>query len=85
MMFLTVFLAFLELGTFFCLLVSLSLSEVENLATVMLSMVLARSNFSTKVSISPVSGMKPYEINMALWILGVFLAIESTSSDSSCY
>ena len=58
MKFLTVFLTFLELVTFFFLLVSLYSSESENLATEMLSVVLVRSQYYVKVSKTPVSGLK---------------------------
>ena len=63
----TVVLTFPELfGTHFCLSVSLSSSEVENLATAMLSAVSACSQCYMKVARSPISGFKPCKINMAL-------------------
>ena len=64
---------------------SLSSSEAENLAIAMLSVVSARSKCSTKVARSSVSGFKPCDINMALWLLGALFARESTFSDSSNY
>ena len=83
---LTVFFTFLELGTLFFLLVLLFSSEAADLATEMLSVVSARLQCSTKVTRYPVSILKPWEISMALWLLGALLAKESTSSDlSSCW
>ena len=79
MTFLTIFLTFLELGTIFCLLVVISLSEEG----VMFSVVSDRYWCYTKVSRYPVSGLKQFKINMTLWFLGALLARESTSSDSS--
>ena len=73
----------LNLKRFFCLLVALSSSEAENLATVILSVVSACSNCSIKVARYHVSGLKPCNIYMALWLLGALLARESTSLDSS--
>ena len=65
---------------------SLSSSDAANFAPAIFYVVSARSQCSTKVSIYPVSGLKPLEISIALWLLGDLLAIESTSSDlSSCW
>ena len=60
MAFLTSIFAFLSLlGTIFVLMVSMSLSEAENLAMAMLSVVSARSQFSREVARYPVPGLKP--------------------------
>ena len=74
---------YLNLERFLCLLMSLYSSDAEDLSTAMLYVVLSRSQCYMKVARSPVSGLKPCEINMALCLLGALLARESTSSDSS--
>ena len=80
----TVSLTLLELlGTILCLFVSLSFSEAENLAMEMLSVVSACSKCFKMVYRSPVYGLKPSEIHMALWLLGILLERKSTSLDSS--
>ena len=71
------------LERFLCILVSLSSSEAEHLAMEIFFVVSDRSHCSTKVDRSPVYGLKPFDINMALWLLGALLTKESTSSDSS--
>ena len=63
--------------------VSLSQSEVGNLAMEMFSVVSARSQCSTKVARSPVAGLRTYETIMELCVLDDLFASESTISDSS--
>ena len=75
----------LNLGRLFFLLVLLPSSEAANFSPEMLSVVSTCLQCSTKVSRSPVYGFKPWEINIALWLLGALLSRESTNSDSSSF
>ena len=85
MTFLSAVFTFLSfLGTFFLFLVaSLSESEEGNLDKEILLVVSDRSQCSTKIERSPVSGLKHCDIIMALYVLGDLFASESTISDSS--
>ena len=84
--FLTMLVLTFDLQVLFFFLVSLSSSDAANFAPAMLSAVSARSQCSTKVYRSPVSGLKPWDMSIALWLLGALLERESTNSDlSSCW